>query len=545
MIAMHNCRITHVALVACTLLGSALCSAEVPRNAIVELGPVAYWRLADGGRRIASDEAAEHFGVYHHGATNNTHDGVGRASGGCASFDGKHGCVIIRHADGFLLSEGTVSLWCKPERVSGPQALFSKDASGFVDGGHLTLSLDHARVAARLQSKRDSFELRSREISAGEWVHVAFTFGTGGMKLFVAGRLAGSAEYQGGLDKTSGGKGNHEAIVLGASTMMSASGKSHPLTDHYRGALDEVAIFSRQLSAAEVERLSAATVPRYQSLAHAYALNDPSAWWRLLETAGDVAYDQAGDQHGHYYVQGDGRFDGDDYVDVGAIDVDCARFSIVACFKAASFKVPDARIISKAVGVTLDDHYWMLSTVGAGDRHCLRFRLHTDHGARELIAKESALPLDKWVLAAAVYDGRRMKIYQDGRMVASMPHKGRPKTNSHCRVWIGDNPSGRGSRPFDGSIQDVAIFQKALDKTTLHAMFTAAGKKRRQPPVVPELPTPPEVVIEEGRPTIPPIVIPPRPPLGACPQCGQFHGYAPVIRIPLPTMPAYIPHCDF
>lgn len=508
--------------------------------------PIAVWRLADGKRRIATDEVGEHFGLYRSGASGTGTDGVGGDGNACGNFDGKNGCLTVRHHDDFLLGGGTVSLWCRPASRRATQGLLSKDASGFGSGGHLTLSLQDSRVVARLQSRKASFEVRSETIPLRHWSHIAFCFGPGGMQLYVNGNRVGSADFEGGLAD------NHEPLAIAASTMQSESGKSHPLNDYFHGSLDEIAIFSRSLDASQVGMLFVASRPRYRSLAHAYAMHNPAAWWRLAEKDGSTADDEAGDQHGHYHAHGV-RFDGDDYVDVGAIDVDCGSFTILACFKAAGFSVPDARIISKATGLPPEDHYWMIGTTLVNDRPRLRFRLQTEAGVRDVTAKDHEIPYDKWVFVAAVYDGKRMTLYQDGKIVASFPHHGRPKTNSHCRVWIGDSPSGKGSRPFEGDIRDAAIFHDALSSASIEAIFAAAEDKDEPAVEATDLPSPAETTDPTPRtspshsdlsPIPPAIVIPPLPPLGTCPHCGGLHLHAPVIRVQPRPLTGLHWHCD-
>ena len=53
--------------------------------------------------------------------------------------------------------------------------------------------------------------------------------------------------------------------------------------------------------------------------------------------------------------------------------------TIVAWIMPTSFDAhDDGRIISKATGTDIDDHYWMLGTKAVDSTHRLRFRLRTD-----------------------------------------------------------------------------------------------------------------------------------------------------------------------
>ena len=79
----------------------------------------------------------------------------------------------------------------------------------------------------------------------------------------------------------------------------------------------------------------------------------------------------------------------------------------------------DCRLISKAAGTDEAAHYWMVSPIQVGGVTRLRFRLKTAGGGTQtLIAGSGALAAGTWVHVAAVYDGARMQLYQDGVLVA-------------------------------------------------------------------------------------------------------------------------------
>ncbi|MDP6443826.1 MAG: LamG domain-containing protein [Pirellulaceae bacterium] len=483
---------------------------------ISTLGPVAFWRLDDVTGRVARDSGGGHHGRVH-GAVSLGLPGALKSSTDAASgFDGQSGYIRAPHSDALLLEAGAVSLWVKPRRLDRVQGLLSKDATGFGEGGHLTLSLNKSRVNARLQDKSRSFEIEGPAIPAGRWSHVGLTFGPAGMRLFVDGKLAAENSHRGGLAKRDEKWANREPLVLAASEMTSQSNNHQPLTDFFAGSLDDVAIFGQQLADRQMEQLFVAARPRYATIAEAYALNEPLAWWRLDEPLDrSIAVDRVGYQHGQYNTTGARRFDGDDYVDVGAMDAAGKQLTIVACVSVRSFRVPDARIVSKSTGANLADHYWMLSTVEHDGAIRWRFRLKTERGAQELIAHDGDIKPETPVLVAAVYDGERMMLYHNGTLVGERAHSGPVRTNSHCRVWIGDNPSGAGSRPFDGEIADVAVFDSALSPAVLKAMTAAANKEKTAPPVAqvePQRPPPPFPVpapVPAPAPRLAPATVPP------------------------------------
>ena len=175
-------------------------------------------------------------------------------------------------------------------------------------------------------------------------------------------------------------------------------------------------------------------------------------------------------------------FDGsNDAVYLGSIDVTGSAISLAAWIKADDFGTYDARIISKANGVNDADHWWMLSTIGDGSG--LRFRLKTNGTTHTLISSNGVIAAGQWRHVAAVYDGSAMRLYRDGIEVASMSKTGPLSTSAAVLAAIGNNPAGVGERPFDGRIDDVRIYNTALDTADLAALI-AGGAPNAAPMVI-------------------------------------------------------------
>ncbi len=224
------------------------------RDAIVSLGPVAYWRLGETGGTTAVDQTGQHSGTYRNGV------GLGvKVPLRCDTavrFDGSNDYVEIPHNNAFLLNSGTIQFWFCPDTVATTQGLLTKDSLGFDTGGHVGFWIDWTqRVLVRLQSTYNNYFVQSGPISAGQWYHVAFTFGTGGMRLYLNGDLVGTDGYTGGLGTSSGGSGNYEPLAIGVSTDESDDFSISPYRYPYRGLIDEVAIFAKVLTPAEIKTL--------------------------------------------------------------------------------------------------------------------------------------------------------------------------------------------------------------------------------------------------------------------------------------------------
>jgi len=202
-------------------------------------------------------------------------------------------------------------------------------------------------------------------------------------------------------------------------------------------------------------------------------------WWTLDEGEGKTAVDWSG--HGHHgavlgeppWVEGvdGGALDleygnTNDGVSAEAFDVAGGAITLAAWVRPESFSQNDGRIITKASGTSTNDHLWMLSTVASGSDYVLRFRLKTDDGqdTATLVASSGALTTGEWAHAAATWDGAAMVIYKDGVEVGRGAKGGAAvATNPGLKISIGNHFSGTtGARPWDGLIDDVRVYDKAL-----------------------------------------------------------------------------------
>ncbi|NIT02338.1 MAG: tandem-95 repeat protein [Candidatus Latescibacteria bacterium] len=251
-----------------TVLAALPIATDDPGDFLAEiagLSVLSHWRLGETSGLVAADVGPS--------ANNGTYNGLspGQAgairgdSDGCVQFDGFVDYVEIPHSPDYLIDSASVHLWFNVDALGNTQYIFSKDAFGYVTGGHLSMWVTFSgAVRVRLQSTTgDHFVQSPNFVSPGTWHNVVFTFGAGGMRLYTDGRLADTDPYTGGLATSSGGAGNFEPIAIGASTRISSSGSVLPLQDYFDGTIDEVAIFDTELTAGQVQDLYAAARQYY------------------------------------------------------------------------------------------------------------------------------------------------------------------------------------------------------------------------------------------------------------------------------------------
>ncbi|UCH83077.1 MAG: metallophosphoesterase, partial [Candidatus Latescibacterota bacterium] len=231
------------------------------------------------------------------------------------------------------------------------------------------------------------------------------------------------------------------------------------------------------------DRYASATTPRESKnnpRAHSVPTNGLIHHWTFDEGAGPTAADTVGSVDGTLMgplweiargVVGSAlRFDGlDDYVDLGTMDIAATTgLTIALWFRADDFDILDARFISKATSTSGDDHYWMLSTVNAT---ALRVRLKTADSTTTLPTGTGEVEAGRWYHTALTYDGSHMRIYRNAVEVAGAPKTGILNANSMVFAAIGNQPPGAGSSAFDGLIDEIMIYDRALDIQELASLL--------------------------------------------------------------------------
>jgi len=162
-----------------------------------------------------------------------------------------------------------------------------------------------------------------------------------------------------------------------------------------------------------------------------------------------------------------------DYVGLGKMDVPGSAMTVLCWFKADDYNLQDLRFVSKARGLAADDHYWMLGTVLSGGDPVLRMRLRTGESTATLNATSGTLDTGTWTMAAATFDGNWMKLYKNSQSVGIGLKFGFIAQDDHVLAWIGGNPDQETDRPFHGTIDEVAMFSRALTPAEIKRIYEA------------------------------------------------------------------------
>jgi hypothetical protein len=170
-------------------------------------------------------------------------------------FDGRSQDAVVPHDPKWLLDQGAVVVDFTADRLKGIQGLISKDAKGYLDGGHLVVWLDESGAAvARMQDKKSDHLVQSpaKAVRAGVPTRLALAFGPGGMKLYIDTKMVGSNDYQGGL------QGNQEPLVIGARDWASSPRAADNLDAFFAGTIRAVALYDHALDGPSIAALGPA-----------------------------------------------------------------------------------------------------------------------------------------------------------------------------------------------------------------------------------------------------------------------------------------------
>lgn len=209
--------------------------------------PLILLNFADGASLTATDESGNnHDGIYQNGAAAGGIGWKGTETG--VVLDGTNDYVEIPDSPDFDLSEGTISLRFNADTL-GTNTLISRDSSGFDGGGHFMVRVaSDGSLYVRFQDTSTSHEISTATglVSTTQWHHVAVTFGSDGLVLYLDGAEVGSNAYTGGIS------GNNEPFTLGASQAGSGDGVADNLSEFFDGTLDEFVVYDQQFGGADV-----------------------------------------------------------------------------------------------------------------------------------------------------------------------------------------------------------------------------------------------------------------------------------------------------
>jgi hypothetical protein len=361
-------------------------------NKDITRGLVGYWDFNDGSGTNANDASDQNNDGTLTTMDPNTDWVSGKAgNGGALDFDGSDDYVSVGQQTALEPTTAvTVSIWIKR---SGAQASFAKvlwngpndnDPWGAYGFQFNSTADDDIEWSITTGVTDTQVSTGSGTISDGVWQHLVGTYDGSTMRVYLDGVEKNSTVKTGTIaDYGSPG------LLMGGHT-------DQPSQD-YAGLIDEVRVYNRALSAAEI---------RYH-----YSRGAPVGHWKFDEGAGTTAFDSAGSNDGTLtsmdaatdWVQGQYGtaldFDGsNDHIVIS----DDASISVTSQFTASAWVKPDVSGIDGSIFSSggSGDLYWEMLVDSTADQLALR---HDLSGAR--YKANTSLQAGQWYHVAIVKTG--------------------------------------------------------------------------------------------------------------------------------------------
>jgi hypothetical protein len=460
---------------------------------ITPSGLTAWWPGDDSGRDIQAGR-----------------DGILR--NGAAFADGRSGKAFrLDGADDWVeptvnVSETayTLSLWFKTSCDNC--GLFSVDDGSLGSNGHdRHLYLSNGRLCARVWS--DETICTTVSTYADErWHHAVHVFG---------GSIGGQKIFADGVQRASGSKASSD---FNWQTGVNLGFSNDAGNGFFRGLLDEVVVFSRALTAAEIQALYAAggsglckpdadgdgvadltdTCPATPARTPVDAAGCPGgcfgppsgrvSWWRGEGNAADSAGTSSGTLAGGTafdlgQVGQAFRFDGvDDRVEIPNFG-SFTRATVQAwAYREGATNTRESLISYKEGDNPNCGFLLSLNEDGVSQRPRMYVQVN---GGWQFAEGTQPLPFGRWTHLAGTYDGQEIRLYVDGVLAAVTAAAGN-MTQCNQKTGLGMRASLNPSYPFffPGRLDEVAVFDRALSANEVQALAEArsAGMCATAPP---------------------------------------------------------------
>ena len=402
---------------------------------------IAYWKFNENSGNTATDAENSNDGTIT-GADWTT--GINQSA---LNFNGTNGNVEIPFNNKLNITGKKLSLsvWIKKES-SNDDGCFLFNRTKYI------LRMDnHGKVtfAVYVPGWKSVTTPWKKRVVDTDWHHVVATYNGKKLKLYIDGVLLVKKSASGNLKSTN------------SSTFIGSEGN----INHFDGTIDEVAIYDKALSQQEIADIYANT-PNPDNGDDVLV-----SWWKFNENSGSTAADSKGNNNGTILGPqwtSDGAegsaltFDGqNDFVLVSNADNLNVTNQITLMAWANTKENKTAKIVEKGDwdgNSLLQDHWngWAAQIRTASNKS---YSINWGNG----------IPVyNEWYHLALTYNGSVMKLFVNGQLANSKQVSGKLHVNGRDFV-IGSNNGAQ--KFFNGSIDDVRFFNKALTQTEIQAIY--------------------------------------------------------------------------
>jgi uncharacterized protein (TIGR02145 family) len=431
-------------------------------------GLVGYWPFCGN----ANDVSGNGNNGTVNGATLTT-DRFGNA-GKAYSFDGVSSNILVPHSNSLNSMPISVSCWFNAKtQISPAGALVGKYFASSYNGWQLTLNetgvgnrIDPWYIRSNGNYVKNSIQtpgFYTGSIIDSTWHHAVFVVDTNGGKIFVDGNLVASTNWVGPYGITT----NNYPVYFG----YYPSSNTFPNVYYFKGILDDIAIFNRALSAQEITALYTGSSSSTSCLPSYLPTNGLVGYWPFCGNANDesgngnngtvngatLTTDRFG-QAGKAY-----DFDGNSNIITSSINTNTQQITLSSWFKLDSYSQTGRRIISQnwqsggafSVGILGTDF-------SGGTIFQVCFFTGNPCQSTNII-----VPINDWYHFASTYENGLVRVYINGQLVLTdsglLPLQG-----GNFPIEFG----GTSIFKFDGIIDDIAIYNRALSAQEIATLYT-------------------------------------------------------------------------
>jgi hypothetical protein len=421
-------------------------------------GLVAWW-TGDGN---ANDLIGANDGTLQNGATL-----TGGIIGQAFNFDGVDDYVSLPAAVSNLVadSEGTLSAWVYPTSV-GDNDIVVAFGSGN-DGQGIGLGVWNV---VRIYHHTSGYDWHSTTpVSANEWTLLTYTWDTTTERIYKNGVFSES-------------RPRNFSYVPGNGRI--GHGFWGDPANAFPGRIDEVSVFSRPLSAEEIAAIYEAGSAGMCSPCVA-SPSDIVSWW----TGDGDADDSVGTNHGTLVNEAtfaEGMvgqafsLDGvDDYVQAASpsdLPLGSEARSMMLWFKTSRDLSSSTESALVQYGTANYNEMFALITSGNAPGKLYFY----GHGSD--LAGSTTVQPDTWYHGAVTYDGATVRLYVNGLQENEGSMPGLYTALDANGLTIGNRP---GSSLWQGELDEVAIFNRALSAEEIAAIYEARSAGMCMPPPIP------------------------------------------------------------
>jgi predicted phage tail protein len=204
-------------------------------NAAPSSGLVAAYGFDEGTGTAFTDQS----GTGNNGtAANTTWAGAGNGKfGNALSFNGTNAMATVPDSASLHLSAGeTMEAWVKPTSFGNWNTVLMKERTGYYAAA-LYANTAPNRPSANVYTSGDNDLRGTTQVAIGAWTHLAATYDGTTLRLYVNGALASSQSVSGAIIASTG------ALRIGGNSIWG---------EYFNGLVDEVRIYNKALTAAEI-----------------------------------------------------------------------------------------------------------------------------------------------------------------------------------------------------------------------------------------------------------------------------------------------------